>query len=224
MPKVFKGFISYSNRDRRSAVRVKEYLEQLGVETFMAHQDVRVSQRWRHRLLDELQSAGFLVAVLSKHFNASGWAPQEVGIAVSRNILTIPVCVDSALPSGFIDELQGKRLSRHIPPDFLVPAIASKFPRELISVLLSALIDVSTVPRAEFVMTALAPLFQAFSDDDIQLFARACADKPLLLYSKECRRVWYRFKRTHLNRLPGRLLVQVFRNIETTRQRALTSG
>src|SRR5262245_47682924 len=123
----------------------------------MAHRDVRVAQRWRRRTLEELRSAGFLVAVLSKHFNKSGWAPQEVGIGVARNILIIPVCVDSTLPSGFIAERQGTPLPRYIPPDFLVPTIGSEFPRELISVLLSAFIDLSAVPRAEFVMTALAP-------------------------------------------------------------------
>jgi hypothetical protein len=131
MPEAFRAFISHSNVDRKTAVRVKKYLERLGVEVFMAHEDVGSRRDGDTVFLEELQDAGFLVAVVSKHFNRSVWAPQEVAIAVARGILIIPLCVDSTLPSGFIEELQGKRLPRQIPPDFLTPPIGSQFPREL---------------------------------------------------------------------------------------------
>ncbi|MFA5908523.1 MAG: toll/interleukin-1 receptor domain-containing protein [Vicinamibacterales bacterium] len=88
-----RGFVSYSTHDRHKAAEVKKVLTGLGVDAFMAHDDIRVSQEWRDTILVELAATEIFVPLLSEAFKSSDWASREVGFAVARpNVLILP-CV-----------------------------------------------------------------------------------------------------------------------------------
>ena len=93
------GFLSYSTRDRHVAAEVKQALVQLGVDAFMAHDDIHISQAWRDRILAELKAARVFVPLLSKAFKESDWTSQEVGLAVGRRgMVIIPASLDGTIP------------------------------------------------------------------------------------------------------------------------------
>ena len=102
-------FISYSHKDRRLAHRVKEGLEELGFNVFLAHDDIRISAAWRREILKRLRSCEIFVPILTEAFTKSKWTDQEVGYALARGARIAPLKVDVD-PYGFIGEYQARRL------------------------------------------------------------------------------------------------------------------
>jgi hypothetical protein len=106
-----RAFISYSHHDRKRGSEVKDILNAVEIEAFLAHNDIDVSQEWRSRILHELKECKIFIPLLSQAFKSSEWAPQEVGIAASRpRVLIIPISLDGTNPFGFIAHLQKKPL------------------------------------------------------------------------------------------------------------------
>ena len=68
-----KAFISYSIKDKKSGAAVKSVLEEIGVESFLAHDDLHVSEQWKKRILDELRACSIFIPILSKSFRTSDW-------------------------------------------------------------------------------------------------------------------------------------------------------
>src|ERR1035438_3292379 len=115
-----RAFISYSVIDKQFAGGVKRALENLGVECFLAHEDIRVSEEWKDRILQELREADIFVTVLSERFKASEWCSQELGFIVSRpEVVIVPLSIDGTNPYGFISHVQGQYVSN----EDAIPAI-----------------------------------------------------------------------------------------------------
>jgi len=71
-----KAFISYSHKDREYAAQAKTALAEIGIDAFLAHQDIEVSAEWQERIKKELRACDVFVALLSADFLSSKWAPQ----------------------------------------------------------------------------------------------------------------------------------------------------
>jgi len=105
------AFISYSYLDRHHARQTKRVLEDVGVAAFLAHEDLKVSEEWKNRIIEELKICHLFIPLLSKNFRRSKWAPQEVGFIVSRPEVRIaPLSIDETTPFGFIEHLQSGRM------------------------------------------------------------------------------------------------------------------
>lgn len=101
----FRVFVSHVHSVKTKAHALKECLRSYGVSAFVAHDDIKVSAKWRDEILKSLYSMDACVAILTKDFTASKWTDQEVGIAVCRDVLIVPINKE-VLPYGFIEELQ----------------------------------------------------------------------------------------------------------------------
>jgi len=66
-------------------------LQRYAISAFVAHDDIDTSDEWREEILRSLASMDVFVAILTPDFNASKWTDQEVGIAVGRDVLMIPI-------------------------------------------------------------------------------------------------------------------------------------
>src|ERR1700736_1359611 len=92
------AFMSYQMTDRAFAAKVRDTLTPFGITSFMAHDDLEVSEEWKLRILDELSKADLFIAVLSANYLASSYCMQESGISVFRNIKTIiPFAIDTTV-------------------------------------------------------------------------------------------------------------------------------
>jgi len=100
-----KTFLSYSSEDKNLAGDIKQSLGRLGIEAFLAHDDIEPSEEWQKRILAELKKCNVLIPILTERFARSNWTDQEVGFALSRGILIIPLNAGID-PYGFMGKFQ----------------------------------------------------------------------------------------------------------------------
>lgn len=184
-----KVFISYATADKQIAGRIKLALSAIGVDAFLAHEDIHVSEEWKHRILQELREMDVFIPVLSAAFRESSWAPQETGVAAARDgVVMIPLCVDSTIPFGFIDHIQGKRLPEDgtVPDDFVVMPLSRRFPRAVIPQLIDDLKDARSFRGAEALMRPLVPFFAIFANEEANAFAIASINNGQIWDAGDC--------------------------------------
>ena len=60
------AFISYAHADRKYGAQAKNVLAEIGIEAFLAHDDLHVSDEWRARIIEELRRCDLFVPLLSE--------------------------------------------------------------------------------------------------------------------------------------------------------------
>lgn len=168
-----KAFISYSIKDRKRGAAVKSILKEIEVESFLAHNDLHVSEEWKKRILEELRVCNIFIPILSKAFRASDWCGQEAGIiAKRRGVVIIPLSLDGTKPYGFISHIQGKPLRKGRPgKTLLLEALAKKQPGYVIDQLLKPMERVYSFRAAESIVEQLVPYFAKFTASQANKFA-----------------------------------------------------
>lgn len=168
--KTLKVFISYSMKDKFVGAKIKEILESFGIECFMAHNDIGVSEEWKKRILQELSEADIFIPILSNEFKKSDWCSQEAGIACFRNILVIPLSIEkNIIPYGFMSHRQGELIRKNnIPSNYLINPILDNFPEiDILSNLIDELEKVKSFIDANNAMGNLGPFFNKLTIDQI---------------------------------------------------------
>ncbi|MEM0139662.1 MAG: toll/interleukin-1 receptor domain-containing protein [Ferroplasma sp.] len=110
-----KVFLSYSSKDREIVSIINEGLKNLGLMSFMAHEDIQPSEEWQGRILSELKAHDIFIPVLTKNFFDSEWTNQETGAAVTQSSFIIPISIafdneDWETPRGFIGKYQSLKI------------------------------------------------------------------------------------------------------------------
>jgi TIR domain-containing protein len=103
-------FVSHVSSARAEIGDIAEVLDRFGFSTFVAHADIEPTREWSSVIEEALTTCDVLVAFLTKDFHASLWTDQEVGWAMGRGALVVPVDV-GATPYGFIGRYQALRSS-----------------------------------------------------------------------------------------------------------------
>jgi hypothetical protein len=105
------AFISYQTDDKKVARHIKEILLEVGIKSFLAHEDITVSEEWRLKILEEIGKADIFICLLSRSYLKSPWCIQETGIAAFRDKMTvIPLSLDGTVPQGFIANIQSVKV------------------------------------------------------------------------------------------------------------------
>lgn len=105
LPYHFRLFISHVHTNKASAAALKDSLLRYGITSFVAHEDIHVSTEWRTEILRALMSMDALTAIVSSDFKNSNWTDQEVGAAIARDIVIIPIN-KGLQPYGFLEQFQ----------------------------------------------------------------------------------------------------------------------
>lgn len=105
-PGHFRVFISHLARDKKKASALQRSLRNFGITSFVAHEDIQPSREWQKEIEKALLTMDALVALLTPGFHESLWTDQEVGAALGRERLIIPIRAGSD-PYGFIGKYQG---------------------------------------------------------------------------------------------------------------------
>lgn len=87
----FRLFISHLSENKLSATKLKAALEPLGISAFVAHEDIKPTAEWQDEIERALFSMDALAAILSEGFEKSKWTDQEIGVALGRNVLVLPI-------------------------------------------------------------------------------------------------------------------------------------
>jgi len=81
-------------------------LRKFAISSFVAHEDIEPTKEWQNEIESGLKTMDALAAILMPGFQESKWCDQEVGVAVGRDILIIPIR-KGLDPYGFIGKYQG---------------------------------------------------------------------------------------------------------------------
>lgn len=106
IPGMLRLFLSHVSKHKIAVSKLKRELRKLGVSSFVAHEDIEPSLEWQNEIELALRSMHALVALLTPDFHQSKWTDQEVGIALAKGTLVIPVRLGLD-PYGFIGKVQG---------------------------------------------------------------------------------------------------------------------
>lgn len=101
----FKLFISHLATDKVNAQLLKDKLEKYGISGFVAHSDIEPTKEWQNEIEMALRTCDSLVALMIPGFHESKWTDQEIGLALGRDLLIIPVRMGQD-PYGFIGKFQ----------------------------------------------------------------------------------------------------------------------
>lgn len=188
LPKV-NAFISYSHEDRKYAGQTKTLLGTFGIDAFLAHEDIHVSHDWRDRIIQELKRCELFLALLSKRFLASKWAPQEIGFIISRpEVKIMPISLDETVACGFIGNLQSKRIDdEEVTSEFLLPGLIHNFPRTIFPHLIKDVAVAGTFRTGEAKLERLFPYFANLNGPEVKLLAENCVKNSQIWDAAECR-------------------------------------
>lgn len=101
----FKLFISHLASNKIIAQNLKDSLEEYSISGFVAHSDIEPTKLWQDEIELGLRTCECLTALMVKGFHESKWTDQEIGVAIGRDLLIIPVRMGED-PYGFIGKFQ----------------------------------------------------------------------------------------------------------------------
>lgn len=101
----YRVFLSHKHRVKKEAARLKASLQQFGVSSFVAHEDIRPTKEWQREIENALNSMDAFVALLTPEFHDSLWTDQEVGFALGRDVPIVALKLGTD-PYGFIGKFQ----------------------------------------------------------------------------------------------------------------------
>lgn len=101
----FRLFISHLATDKQNTQKLKDKLEKYGISGFVAHSDIEPTKEWQSEIEVALRTCDALVALMIPGFHDSNWTDQEIGLALGRDLLIIPVRMGQD-PYGFIGKFQ----------------------------------------------------------------------------------------------------------------------
>jgi len=144
--------------------KLKRALRKYAVSSFVAHEDIEPGKEWLEEIEAALFSMDALAALVTPHFVESKWADQEVGIAIGRNILVIPVMRETT-PHGFIGKFQavngnGKTVAE-VARAIFDTLLSSTQTR---SRLLTCLVDAAILEQSPLVTVARLGVLESVSD------------------------------------------------------------
>ena len=187
---VVTAFVSYSHLDREFGGQVKAVLEEVGIDAFLAHEDLEVSEEWQQRILSELRRCDLFVPLLSKNFLASKWAPQEAGFIASRfpEVVLAPLSIDGTTPFGFLSHVQSSRIrSEGVTRELLVEPLTNRFPRKILPGLIRIAAAAGSFRYAEKTMRPLVSYFSIFTAEEAQALADASVRNGQIWSASLCR-------------------------------------
>lgn len=96
-------FISYSSKDTEIAEKARDYLEDNGLNCWMAPRDIKTSDNYAQEIMDGLIKVKMVLLVFSKDSNISPYVREELNNAFIRDKPILPFRIDDSLPSGRIE-------------------------------------------------------------------------------------------------------------------------
>lgn len=105
-PGHFRLFLSHLASFKVQTSHLQTALRKFAISSFVAHEDIEPTKEWQNEIESGLKTMDALAAILMPGFQKSKWCDQEVGVAVGRDILIIPIR-KGLDPYGFIGKYQG---------------------------------------------------------------------------------------------------------------------
>lgn len=199
------AFISYSNQNKKYCALIKDTLQEIGLDGFLAHEDINISREWAEEIFNQLKHVDIFIALLSEDFKISDYCSQEVGMALQRGCMIIPLSIDGTESYGFLNKIQSKHI-RNI--NQMQEEIVNYYPYAMINIILSRLNN----PRLNWnydkcnkLLRYIEPHFEDFDENQIDLLV----DSVIInnqLHGKDGEAILRRFYEIHKNNMSDELI------------------
>jgi hypothetical protein len=114
----YSCFISYSSLDQDFAERLYADLQSKGVRCWFAPEDLKIGDKFWHRIDESIRLYDKLLVVISEHSVQSDWVEREVTAALEKEkqgkIVLFPITLDDAVKDCTAPWAADIRRSRHI--------------------------------------------------------------------------------------------------------------
>lgn len=98
-------FLSHLASRKVFVGELKSKLASLGIDSFLAHEDIEPTKEWQAEIESALARMDGLVALLAPGFKDSNWCDQEIGFALAKRVPIVSVRLGLD-PYGFIGKYQ----------------------------------------------------------------------------------------------------------------------
>ena len=98
-------FFTHTSQHKLIVGAVANVLETWPMACFVAHEEIEPSLAWQEVIESALRTCHALVAFVTDDFRGSAWCDQEIGWALGRGLVIIPVRLE-ADPHGFVGAIQ----------------------------------------------------------------------------------------------------------------------
>lgn len=176
---LFRLFLSHVSAHKIPVAKLKTELELRGISAFVAHEDIAPSLVWQNEIELALRSMQALAALLTPDFHSSLWTDQEIGFALGKGILVVPICLGQN-PYGFVGKVQGLSgsLAQPVRAANLLSATLlshSNTHRQMRKCLAPALAAASSFANA-ITLSKLIATVKDFTKDEKSLMHQACKE------------------------------------------------
>jgi hypothetical protein len=162
------AFLSYQTADKAVAGKIQSLLRDLGISSFLAHEDIAVSEEWRLTILEEIEKTDLFIPILSANYYGSDWCQQESGIAAFRKTTVIPLSIDGTTPKGFLSHIQSRRIDpnavRHAD---LFPGLAKRDVAFVIDAIINMVAESGSFRSAEANFQLILPHLPRASETQV---------------------------------------------------------
>lgn len=189
-PERVRAFVSYAHVDRLIAGQTKQVLDSAGFSTFLAHEDLEVSEEWRECLLQELRRCRLFVPLLSQSYVASVWGTQESGFISSRlhEVVIAPLSLDGTRSNGFLSHVQSPTIGQNgVTRELLVEPLTSRFPRTILPEAIARAARAGDFRAAERLMKPLVRFFPLFTAEEAEALAQGAIENGQIWSAALCR-------------------------------------
>lgn len=91
LPDGLRVFVTHVSNVRQDVGDLARDLDSFGLTCFVAHDAIEPSREWQATIEDALATMDTMVAYVTTDFHASKWTDQEVGWALGRETLIVPI-------------------------------------------------------------------------------------------------------------------------------------
>ena len=183
----FKLFLSHLAIFKLQTSHLQSALRKYAISSFVAHEDIEPTKEWQQEIEAGLKTMDALAAILMQGFKESNWCDQEVGVAVGRDVLIIPIR-KGLDPYGFIGKYQGiqahgKSIGEVAEAIFQTLVKSPKTQNKMLLAISGSIVN-ATSPEEALDKVAIIKLLESIPIDILENLKVQVADNKLLTDSQ----------------------------------------
>jgi hypothetical protein len=183
------AFLSYQTADKHVAGEIRALLDELPIKSFLAHEDIEVSEEWRQKILEEIRKADLFIPILSANYYASEWCVQESGMAALMELTIIPFSIDGTIPKGFIAHIQSTKVEPgKVALKSVFHGLAKKDVAFVINTILQIIKKSCTFRDAEADFAMILPFLDKATDEQVRTLLQISAENGQVLHARQVAR------------------------------------
>jgi len=189
-PRSLHLFLGHLADYKREVGALRDALAVHGVSAFVAHVDIEPTLEWQDQIELALRSMHAFAPLFTPGFNTSKWTDQEIGFAVARGVLIVPVRLGMD-PYGFIAKQQALSGSladaEGLASDIVDVLINHRSTRVVMREASVAALEAAPTAGAAKVVTAKLGRFTDFTSEQLTQLAAAVDENPHVVETVEVR-------------------------------------